>query len=283
MQRTHRLQANGLMHHVRDSGEESAPAAVLLHGFPDSSAVWDKVTPALVAAGYRVLAPDLRGFGETDIADTVAAYAIETGALRDVIGLMDRLGVRKAHLVGHDFGAFVAWALAAERADRFWSLTALSVGHPKAFLSAGIEQKLRSYYMVVHQFRGVCESIYRLNNWMLLRRNWTAHADVEAAIALLSRPGRLTAGLNWYRANISFNQMLGRAQIGIKGDSIIRIPTLGVWSRDEKYLVEAQMTASAPYVDAPWTYERIDGAGHWIPADAPEALSKLLIRHWRAA
>jgi len=126
-QLAHHIEANSLTHFVRDSGGEDAPVAVLLHGFPDSSEVWNAVTPLLVAEGFRVIAPDLRGFGETEIPARLADYDIQTGATVDVIAILDHLKITRAHLVGHDFGAPVAWALAAQRPDRFISLAALSV------------------------------------------------------------------------------------------------------------------------------------------------------------
>lgn len=280
--KTHRVSANGLSHFVRDSGDENAPPVILLHGFPDSSAVWEKVTPLLVEAGYRVIAPDLRGFGETDMAPNVAGYEIATGAVKDVLAILDALGAGKAHVAGHDFGAPVAWALAAQHPDRFRTLTAISVGHSRAFLKAGWEQKWRSLYMLFHQFRGVCEAVYRANDWAVLRKHWSAHGGIDEAIRLLARPGRLTAGLNWYRANIPLARMLSPPAPGALGEEIVRIPTLGVWSDGEAYLTEAQMTGSAAYVDAPWTYRRIEGASHWIPYDAPQALVEAMISHWRS-
>lgn len=279
----HRIPANGLTHFVRDSGAADAPAAILLHGFPDSSAVWRKATPALTAAGFRVIAPDLRGFGETDMAANVADYDIRTGAGPDVIAILDALKIDKAHLAGHDFGAPVAWFLAAQKPERFYSLAALSVGHMRAYMTAGAEQKRRSLYILFHQFRGLCEAVYRMNNWALLRRHWSAHGDLEETIRLLSRPGRLTAGLNWYRANAGLDRMLFPPKPGAMGEEIVRLPTLGLWSDGEQYLTEAQMTASRAYVDAPWRYERIENASHWIPYDAPDALTALLIDHWRGA
>jgi len=280
---SHRISANGLSHFVRDSGEENAPAAILLHGFPDSSAVWSKVTPLLVDGGYRVIAPDMRGFGETDIPRRLSDYEIQSGAAVDVIGILDHLKISKAHLVGHDFGAPVAWALAAQKPDRFHSLAALSVGHTRAFLSAGAEQKRRSFYILVHQLRGVCEWLYKRNDWALLRRHWDATRQIDETIAQLARPGRLTAGLNWYRANISLKRMLFPPAEGEFGEERVAIPTLGIWSSGEKYLVEAQMTGSADYVDGSWTYERIDGASHWLQVDAPDRLAALLLGHWRRA
>ncbi len=241
------------------------------------------MTPLLVAAGFRVIAPDMRGFGETDIPEKLSGYDIQTGAAVDVVAILDHLKIARAHIVGHDFGAAVAWALAAQKPDRFLSLAALSVGHSRAFLKAGVEQKKRSFYILVHQLRGVCEWLYSRNDWALLRKHWDAARDIDETIALLSRPGRLTAGLNWYRANISFKRMFFPPPPGAFGEETVRIPTLGVWPSEEKYLVEAQMILSKDYVDAPWTYERMDGASHWLQVDAPEALAALLTRHWRSA
>ena len=282
-QRTHRIAANGLTHFVRDAGDPKAPAAILLHGFPDSSAVWERVTPFLVAGGYRVIAPDMRGFGETDMAARVKDYDIETGAAVDVIAILDALNIKRAHLVGHDFGAPVAWLLAAQKPERFLSLSALSVGHMRAFLAAGAEQKRRSFYILVHQLAGVCEWLYRRDDWALLRKHWDGARDPNATIRLLSRPGRLTAGLNWYRANISIGRMLSPPREGSRGPERVGLPTLGVWSAGEKYLVEEQMVRSGDYVDGAWTFARIANASHWLQEDAPEELSKLLLGHWRAA
>ncbi len=278
---THRISANGLSHFVRDSGGDTAPAAILLHGFPDSSVVWDKVAPLLVNAGFRIIAPDLRGFGETDMAPSVAEYDIQTGAAKDVLAIMDALDIKKAHIVGHDFGAPVAWMLAAQHAETFKTLTAISVGHMRAYLNAGWAQKWRSTYILFHQFSGLCEAAYRANDWSLLRQHWSRHGDIEEAIRLLARPGRLTAGLNWYRANISVSRMLAPPAIGAFGEETVRIPTLGIWSDGEAYLTEKQMLQSSAFVDAPWRYERIEGASHWVSHDAPELLARHLSSHWR--
>jgi pimeloyl-ACP methyl ester carboxylesterase len=278
----HRIAANGLTHFVRDEGLADAPAAMLLHGFPDSADLWAAMTPTLVGAGFRIVVPDLRGFGRTDMATRTAAYDIYAGAVPDVLAILDALKLARVHLVGHDFGAAVAWALAAQAEGRFLTLTAVSVGHPRAFLSAGVEQKLKSWYIVVHQFCGLAEAIYRLNDWAFLRRFCAGKTDVAATIAMLKRRGRLTAGLRWYRANVGLARMLRPPPPGRLGEEIVRIPTMGVWSDGDRYLTEAQMSASARYVEAPWRYERMGAAGHWIPLDEPERLSALLIGHWRA-
>ncbi len=277
----HRVNANGLEHFVRDYGPVGGRAALLMHGFPDSGSLWEKIAPPLGAAGYRVIVPDMRGFGQTDMPQSLEEYELRRGAIPDMVAILDALAISKAHIVGHDFGAAVAWALAAERPDRCLTLAALSVGHPRAFLAAGAAQKWRSLYIVFHQFRGLCEAAYRANDWAILRRHWSGHGDIEEAIALLDRPGRLTAGLNWYRSNISFARMFRPPAPGAMGPERVSIPALGVWSDGDPYLTERQMELSGDFVDGLWRYERIMGVGHWIPLDAPDRLAALLIGHWQ--
>lgn len=277
----HTINANGLNLYIRDSGNENAPVAILLHGFPDSSEVWSKVTPLLVEAGFRIIAPDLRGFGRSGMAVRKAEYEINAGAIPDILEFMKALHITNAHIVGHDFGAPVAWGLAAQHTDKFKTLTAISVGHVRAYLKAGPEQLRMSWYILFHQLRGISEALYRFNDWALLRKHWTPHGDIEKVIADLSRSGRLTAGLDWYRSNLSLARMIRQPEFGHFGEEIVRIPTLGVWSDGEKYLSEGQMIASEEYVEAPWRYERIEYASHWIPHDQPKQLAALLVDHWR--
>ncbi len=280
--KAHRISANGLTHFVRDTGDEGAPVALLLHGFPDTGDLWAAVTPLLVGAGYRIIAPDLRGFGETDIAPAHSAYDIYADVMPDVLGVLRALNVQRAHVVGHDFGAPVAWGLAANHPDIFASLTAISVGHSRAYLKAGLQQYVMSWYILMHQMKGLCEALYRANDWALFHKHWSNHGDADKALEKLSRPGRLTAGLDWYRTNISLGRMLRPPPPGAFGEEIVRIPTLGIWSNGEKYLSEKQMVLSENYVSAPWRYHRINGASHWVPYDAPDELAKELVAHWRA-
>jgi pimeloyl-ACP methyl ester carboxylesterase len=279
--REHRINTNGLSHFVRDCGRETAPAVLLLHGFPDSSSVWAPIMPILADGGFRVIAPDMRGFGQTDMPARVADYDIQTGAAPDMIGLLDALSIPHAHIVGHDFGAPVAWSLAAQFPDRFLTLAAISVGHTRAFLNSGAEQKRRSAYILLHLVPFICEWVYRRDDWALLRKQWSAHGDIDETLTYLSRPKRLTAGLNWYRSNIGWRRIIMPPPPGALGEEIVRIPTLGIFPADDKYLTEAQMTGSQDFVDAPWEYARIDGSSHWPQYDAPAALAALLLGHWR--
>jgi pimeloyl-ACP methyl ester carboxylesterase len=127
---------------VQDSG--TGESVVLLHGWPDTANLWRHQIPALVAAGFRTIAFDLRGFGDSSRPTPVDAYVAER-MVADVIGVLDHLAIERAHIVGHDWGAAIAWVTAALVPDRVATLTALSVGHPVAFRRAGWAQREKSW------------------------------------------------------------------------------------------------------------------------------------------
>ena len=193
------IRVGDLNFHVVDEG--SGPVVLLLHGFPDSSDLWRHQMPALLAAGLRVVAPDLRGFGKSDKPPEVEAYAMPV-LLQDTVGLLDQLGIERAHVVSHDWGAVVGWLLAAQHPERLERFVTLSVGHPNIlFWQSGLDQREKSWYMMLFQFRGLAEQLLTRNNWKLFRDWVRHHPETEKWITDLARPGALTAGLNWYRAN----------------------------------------------------------------------------------
>jgi pimeloyl-ACP methyl ester carboxylesterase len=256
---------------VEEPDHPDAPAVLLLHGWPDSHRLWRHQVPALTAAGFRTVAPDLRGFGASDRPDDVAAYGL-AHILGDVVGVLDHLGLGRAHVVGHDWGAAVAWALAALIPDRVDHLVALSVGHPAAFRAAGLPQREKSWYMLLFQFEGIAERWLSDDDFANFRA-WAQHPDADAVIADLSRPGALTASLNWYRANLPPTALVEPA---LEVPPVAR-PTMGVWSKNDMALIEENVTGSADHVTGGWRYERIDGAAHWIPLEAPDELTALLL------
>jgi pimeloyl-ACP methyl ester carboxylesterase len=253
------------------AGHTEAPAVLLLHGWPDSHRLWRHQVPALTAAGFRAVVPDLRGFGASDRPGSVEAYALPH-ILGDVIGVLDHLGVGRAHVVGHDWGAAVAWTVAALFPDRVDHLVALSVGHPSAFGAAGLAQREKSWYMLLFLFEGVAERWLSDDDFANFRA-WSRHPDADGVISELSRPGALTASLNWYRANLPAAALVEPA---LEVPPVAR-PTMGIWSKDDMALIEANVTGSAAHVTAEWRYETIDGAGHWIPLEAHDALTALLL------
>ncbi|MGR8918402.1 MAG: alpha/beta fold hydrolase [Gammaproteobacteria bacterium] len=263
------LEINGIRLALTDVGD--GEPVLFLHGYPDSGAVWRYQVDALRAAGYRVLVPDLRGYGASERPQGKAAYRLEL-LLGDVLGLLDALGLDRVHLVCLDWGASLGWMLAALHGPRFESLAALSVGHPQCFFGGGLEQKARSWYVLLFQFEDLAERILSENDWAFFREFAGHHPECDRWIADLSRPGALTAALNWYRANVHPAQTFRPLSF-----PRVAVPTLGVWSSGDAYLTEAQMAGSAAYLDAPWRYERVEGAGHWLQVDRPAAVNALLL------
>jgi pimeloyl-ACP methyl ester carboxylesterase len=265
-----RIESDGVTLALLDEGE--GPPVVFLHGFPDSSRLWRNQVPALVGAGRRVIAPDLRGFGESGRPDGVEAYALRH-SVSDVAAILDALGLERADAVGHDWGAGVAWAVAAFLPERVERLVALSVGHPAAFRPRSIEQREKSWYMLLFQFEGVAEELLVRDDWRLFREVMRGDGDCDAAIEGLARPGALTAALNWYRANV---HPAGELRPG-GGFPSVAAATLGIWSSRDHYLTEEPMLRSADHVTGEWRYERIDGASHWLQLVAPDRLNELLL------
>jgi pimeloyl-ACP methyl ester carboxylesterase len=263
------LNVNGVRLNVLVEGE--GEPVVLLHGWPDSHLVWRKQVPALVAAGRRVIAPDLRGFGDSDKPPGVEDYAIPH-LLTDLQGIADALGLERFALVGHDWGAAVAWAFASLIPDRVERLAAISVGHPSAFRDADFEQRRRSWYMLLFA-NPIAEEVFPRDGWNLLRA-FGACPDFDQYVRDLSRPGALTASLGVYRANVAPEALF-------LGDPLVlppvNVPVLGVWSSGDEALTESQMVRSRDHVAGPWRYARIEGCGHWVPLEAAERLNPLLV------
>ena len=270
-----RITLDGFTFAVVDEG--SGPAVLLLHGFPDSSALWRHQIQALVAAGFRVVAPDLRGFGDSDKPAEVEGYRLHLIA-GEVLKLLDALGLERVHVVGHDWGAAVAWIIAAFFPNRVERLTALSIGHPAAFLAARtIEQRERSWYMLLFQFTGVAEELLQRDDWRLIREWTRGTGDVERYLIDLARPGALTAGLNWYRANSHPSRELQPPRTV----PAVAAPTLGIYGMRDPFVIEAPMQRSGEFVTGPWRYERIEDAGHWLQLDATQRVNELLLEHLR--
>lgn len=246
-------------------------AVVLLHGFPDSGRLWRYQVSALVRAGFKVIVPHLRGYGGSDKPESVEAYAMPL-LVDDVRAVVRAAGVDRAHVVGHDWGAAVAWGMGALAADQVDHLVALSVGHPMAFRAAGFEQYQKSWYMLLFQFRGIAETWLSAGDWANFRR-WTRHPDADAVIADLERNGSLTPALNYYRANLP---PVSWVRPGPPLPAV-QAPTLGVWSSRDLALTEAQMKNSSRHVAGTWRYQRLEGLGHWMQLEAADVVSRLLI------
>ena len=254
--------------HVTVEGE--GPTALLLHGWPDTSALWEDVAPELIAAGFRVATVDLRGCGRSNKPEELASYAMHH-LVGDVAAIVAALGGEKVTLIGHDWGAGLAWAVAIGRPDLVERLVVVSVGHPIAFRTAGLAQQIKMWYTLLFFHEGVGEGFLRKNDYEALRR-WTGHPRVEAVIEELERDGQMSAHLKWYRANLPPDSFITEP----RPLPPVAVPVLGIWSSGDLALTEVQMTNSAAYCAAGFTYRRFEGHGHWIPLEAPRELAAVI-------
>jgi pimeloyl-ACP methyl ester carboxylesterase len=261
------VSSNGAELYVEVHGD--GDPVLLLHGWPDSADLWRHQVPALTARGFRVITPDLRGFGRSSRPEAVESYQL-SHSIGDVATILDAAGASTAHVVGHDWGAALAWLTAMYLPDRVRSLTALSVGH--IGVPVTVREREMAWYQLFFQFAGIAEAHLQYDDWAGLRELAPEYADIDRAIGNLSRPGALTASLNWYRANLAPRMPGPPPQY-----PPVTAPTLGIWSDGDRYLDGARMRASADRVRGPWRYVGISGASHWIPLDVPDQLNALLV------
>ena len=259
-----------------DDGPLDGPPVVPLHGFPQRATSWAKVTPLLAEAGFRTYAPDQRGYAPGARPRGRRAYAA-TELVDDVVALIDRIGA-PVHLVGHDWGAAVAWGVAARHADRLASLTAVSVGHSEAFKRAlrTSDQALRSWYMVLFQLPLVPERLLS-GKWFAQRflggSGMTDEMIARYRVEIVDA-GALTGGLNWYRA-IPFSL----------ADEVpdVSVPTTFVWSDGDAALGRRMAELTKDHVDGPYEFIELAGASHWIPEERPAELAEAIIGRARSA
>lgn len=278
---TRRIKVGDVRLSVREEGE--GEPVVLLHGFPETNHSWRHQIPALAAAGYHVLAPDLRGFGESDRPPAVDDYAAPKLA-GDVLGLLDAVGETSAHLVGHDWGGALAWGIAGREPSRVRSLSVMNAPQPLVSARARFgdpEQQKKSWYMLLFQFPGVAEAWFSADDFLNLRRFVFDTAAAEAFpeedrrvfIAALAREGALTAALNWYRANMPPASWLRPPP----EPPPVTVPTLAIWGEADTYLDLALLEGSVATVTGPLRVERLPGVSHWVQQEAPDAVTAILV------
>ncbi|GAA3517004.1 alpha/beta hydrolase [Aeromicrobium panaciterrae] len=262
---------------VRFAGPDGGTPVMLLHGFPETSLSWSAVAPLLADAGLRVIAPDQRGYSPGARLPEVSDYATEVLA-DDAIALADALEIRSFHLVGHDWGAAVAWVAAAKHADRLHSLTAVSVPHLAAYGAALMndpDQQQRAAYIGLLRQEGKAEHLLLEDGGERLKAMYGDAVPAEQAaayIAHLSEPGALTAALNWYRAMTADLSSL----------PAVTVPTTYVWSDQDIAIGRVPAEQCHEFVDADYRFVELGGVTHWIPEQAPGALAKAIIDRVRA-
>lgn len=273
------IKTNGIQLHTVMAGPQSGPPVVLLHGFPETWRCWIRELPGLVQAGCRVIIPDQRGYNLSDKPKGIKNYC--SGELtNDILGLIDALNYEKVNLVGHDFGALVAWMLAMKSPDRLHRLGIINVPHPavmKRFVQRDFEQMRRSLYALFFQLPWLPETILRLGNWRFAatglrksgKHNAFTNEDIEKYKEAWSQPGAMTAMLNWYRA-------AARYQPEITNGMRVRVRTLILWGVKDVALTRRMARPSLDYCD--------DGnliffpdATHWVQREEADEVNRHLL------
>jgi pimeloyl-ACP methyl ester carboxylesterase len=271
---------DGLTFDVLDAGPEDGEVVVLLHGFPERAACWDAVAARLHAEGYRTLAPDQRGYSPRARPKGRRAYAVPhlVGDVEALLAAATAAGARPGpvHLVGHDWGAIVAWATAAQRPHLVRSLVTVSVAHPAAFMGAMVRsnQVLRSWYVGFFQLPLLPERVVgRSLGERLMRHTGMTDAEVATFQRDVVEYGALPGGIAWYRA-LPF---VPRGWIGRR----VTVPTSHVWSEGDVALARVGSERTERYVDAPYSLHVLPGS-HWLPEQQPDALADIVLERARS-
>ncbi len=267
------------MFDVLDAGPAEGELVVLLHGFPQTVNSWDRLAPLLHERGYRTLAMNQRGYSPRARPRGRRAYRLAE-LIDDVVAVIDAAGGKPVHVVGHNWGAVVGWALAAMRPEKVRTLCALSVPHPLAFLNATVTswQGLASWYTYVLQLPWLPERLFdparpsgQARMIRLLRASGQSEANARRDAEQLATPGAYTAAINWYRAMplTPWRQLRRRVQA----------PTLLVWSDGDTAVHRKGVELTPPFVAGPYHLEVLAGVSHWIPEEVPETVAELIGTH----
>jgi pimeloyl-ACP methyl ester carboxylesterase len=270
---------DGLVFDIRDVGPSDGPVVVLLHGFPQHNDSWDSVIDRLVAQGYRCLAPNQRGYSSGARPLRRRDYRMAE-LVADVGALIDASGAQRVHLVGHDWGAAVAWGVAADMPERLATVSPVSVPHPAAFVKSFTtsRQGLASWYMYLFQFPALPEWLLSRRRGavvsQVLQRSGQTTAAAERDAQAMREPGALKTALHWYRAIPLSKPPTSALKISV--------PTMYVWSDQDVALLPKAAHDTARYVTGEYRFEILPGVSHWIPDVEPDRLADLLL-DWFAA
>jgi pimeloyl-ACP methyl ester carboxylesterase len=275
--RATRVTTNGVTLSVLESGPVDGPLVVLLHGFPELSFGWRHQIPALAAAGFRVIAPDQRGYATSDKPKGVRAYHVDELA-RDVTGLIDHYGREQAFVVGHDWGAVVAWWIGMNHPERVKKLVVMNVPHPsvmKRFLSSSFTQLKKSWYVFFFQLPFLPERAIAKGGAGILTRTSNKGSFVDDELPVYRHAWRIagaaTGMVNWYRA----------ARYSPKANSErVVVPTMVIWGKRDHALGHEMAAPSVALCDD-GRLETIDDATHWVQHDAHDRVNALLFEFLR--
>ena len=267
-----------------EAGPADGPLILLLHGFPEGHLAWRHQIGPLAEAGFRVIAPDQRGYGGSDKPSGVDAYRIDVLA-QDILGLADSVGHRRFRIVGHDWGGLVAWWLATHHGDRIERAAILNAPNPSAigrYIARSFTQRLRSAYVLFFQIPALPEALLRAGNFRqliaTLRKTGKPGTFSNAVLAdyrcLWSMPGALTGMLNWYRA-------LPKRPAPLHGERV-RVPTLVLWGAKDRFLEQGLADASMALCDQGRLLKLPEGT-HWLQHEEPAVINRELIGFFRPA
>ena len=275
---------NGIRLHYAESGSGDE-LVILLHGFPE---FWYSWRHQLLALGerYHVIAPDMRGYNISDKPSRVEDYRVDK-LVADVIGIIDHFGAKQAVLIGHDWGAGVAWVVAQKYPDRISKLAVLQVPPARAWrANLTLGQILRSWYMFFFQIprlpewlisRGNFRAIEQTFEEKVTRKNSFSREDIERYKEAARQPGALTAAINYYRANI-FERLFPRKREGAaKSNGRVRVNTLFIYGEQDFAIIPATVRGIEKYVDAPYRELRIADSGHWVQNEAAAEVNAALL------
>lgn len=278
---TRTIEANGLTFTIDEAGTGDK-AALFLHGFPESRFSWRFQLPLLAALGWRAVAPDLRGYGDSSRPKATSAYRVEN-LTDDVAAIYDALGARRRLLIAHDWGAIVAWVFAMRKLRPLEGLVIMNVPHPAVFSQAmrkGGGQLKKSWYVIFFQIPWLpekmltarrAEGVARAFSGMAVDKSRFPDEVLEVYRANALKPGAMTAMINWYRANFAG----GLKPWSDVDQPPIETPTLMVWGEEDAALGIELTEGYGPYVKD-FTLHRLPGVSHWVQQEAPEAVNARL-------
>lgn len=269
---------------VHEYGPADGDPVLALHGFPQRGTSWAGVGEILATGGYRTIAPDQRGYSPGARPSGRMAYGLGQIAADAVAVIDDLVGpAGRVHLLGHDWGAAVAWRLAARHPERVRTLTAVSVPPAAAYIRSlfTTRQAFASWYMLALQLPVLPERLLGARGRPFapafvaaLQKAGQSRAAAERDAAGLADPATLTAAINWYRGVI--------AESPLGTDPPVSVPTLFVWSDGDVALTRQSTELVHRHVSGPFQYAELRGVSHWIPDEAPDQLAELLLEHIRA-
>jgi len=256
--------------------ENEGEAVILLHGFPETSRMWYQLIPILANEGFKVIAPDQRGYSQDARPSKISDYTIDKLS-KDIIDIADTFQFEKFHLIGHDWGSAVGWYTVSINVDRVISWTALSVPHLDAFfesINTDKEQQQKSQYISFFKKPILPELYFKIFGYKYLKDIWrkSSKLEIEKYLEVFKQRGALKSSLNWYRANINnSNNMIGN----------IDTPTLIIYGIKDMAIGEKSVDESAKYLKGEYKIEKLD-VGHWLIQESFESVSNSILKHLNA-